>query len=215
MAHIIENFINPEIALEIKKQSLSSSFKHSGKHPETNKLQWENLPLYSEGLEILHPYLKELFDDYNIDNNVNFQRCYVPFGIHHDSKKRHNPSRPDSECIQEGFAILIPMDEATEFNTVFWKEKYYDNDSMVDMFMNFGSLDEREISNNKLGEKYDLDFCWDDPRPTHKIYNHLDLDCVFNWKIGNAAVFDRMQLHSATDFTKKHPYKDAITIFFN
>ena len=70
-----------------------------------------------------------------------------------------------------------------------------------------------DVKNSGIGDKYDLAFA--DDNPDRKIYNHLTVDCIFNWKFGDAAVFDRTQLHAATDFTKHHQYKDAITVFFN
>lgn len=214
MARVIHNFIDIDVANQIKQQSLKTGFVHSGYHPQTNKLQWQNSPLYKDAYNILHPYLERVLGKYKIDKSPNYQRCYEPFGIHHDSKKRHSPDRLDDECTSEGLAILIPMDTGEYFNTVFWKEKHFDTKSMVTEFRNFSRLDQSKIKNSGIGDKYDLDFCWSDPRPGYQYYNHLTLDCVFNWRIGDAALFDRTQLHAASDFRQHSQYKDAITIFF-
>lgn len=214
MAYIIENFIQPELALKIKELCLVNDFQNSGKHPDTGDLQWENSPVPTNVFDKLTPLLDTVFEEYTVDKVPNFQRCYVPFGIHHDSKKRHNPNKANEECVPEGHAIIIPLDEGPYFNTVFWKEKCFDTDDMIDGFQQFSKLAEHELKNSGIGDQYDLAFSWGDPRPGYQYYNHLTLDCVFNWRIGDAAVFDRNQLHAASDFTAHCPYKDAITIFF-
>jgi len=216
MAYIIKNFIDTDLALKIKDISLSNPFAYSDHHPDySDKLQWENSPVLEEAMELLYPSLDTHLPEYDIDKHPNFQRVYIPFGIHHDSKKRHNLNRPDEDCTPDSVAILIPMDEGPYFNTVFWKEKHFDTQSMLDEFNEFGMLEQSELKNTGIGDEYDLAFSWEDTRPGYQLYNHLTLDCVFNWKIGDAAVFDRTQLHAATDFTKHCPFKDAITIFFN
>ena len=221
MAYIIEDFMSQTHANEIRDACRQQEFKHSGFHPQTKELQWENVNLPVSVMLRLEIYFRNYgrtfpfsdnFKDHSVDSG-HFQRCYIPFGVHHDSKKRHNPDRPDAECNTPGFAILIPMDEGPNLNTIFWKEKFYNNNDMTKMFFDFGSLDAKDVKNSGIGDKYDLAFA--DDNPDRKIYNHLTVDCIFNWKFGDAAVFDRTQLHAATDFTKHHQYKDAITVFFN
>ena len=79
-------------------------------------------------------------------------------------------------------------------------------------FTEFINLPSNQVKNTRIGDDYDLDFSWADPH--RKLFNHYDIEGVFNWQIGDAAIWDRNHLHAASDFTKKHPYKDAITFFF-
>lgn len=212
MARVVDNFISIEDIKIIKDYFKDRPFENVGYHPDyPDKLQWANSHIPSWiWEEILNPLIEAEFGNFKVSPGTGkFQRCHVPFGMHIDSKARI--SKLDNVPESVGYGVLIPLDEAPEFCTIFWKE-YFDTDNdKVNSFMSFGSLPDNEVRNSHLGDKYDLDFCWEDPR--RKIFNHYEFDCAFPWKLGSMATFPRNQLHAATDFTKKFPYKDAITIF--
>jgi hypothetical protein len=214
-AMALENFISLEEIRAIKDYYADKPFEKSGLLPGTDRLQWENSPL-AEWIktDILHDKLVKLLGpDYKMSPGCGvFQRCSYPFAMHVDSKKRIDKSRLDSECETEGKSLLIPLDEGPHFNTVFWKEKFYDEEEMYADFARFSALPAVEVKNNHLGDRYNLAYCFDDPR--RKIYNHYELDYVYHWKLGTAGFWDRNQIHAATDFTEHHQYKDAVTIFF-
>jgi hypothetical protein len=216
MIKIIDDFISLDKINNIIDFYKNKPFKHQGYHPEKpEQLQLENSNLDQCIIEeILHENIvKVMGDDYKISNGCGmFQRCYLPFGMHTDSKKRIDPGRTLTPDDSEGVALLIPLQEAPEFNTVFWDIKFVTDQEKNNSFLEFGKMPPSEIKNSNLGDRYDLEFCWGDPN--NKLYNHYPFLGVFNWKLGSAAIWDRNHLHAATDFTKKHPYKDAITIFF-
>jgi hypothetical protein len=214
---IFKDFISLDEIKIIKDHYAQTEFQNQGMHPDTNQLQWENASLDDHILStILHDKIvRAVGSNYKISSGCGkFQRCHVPFGMHTDSKKRINPDRPTETCKSEGRALLIPLDQGPHLNTVFWQEKFFDETSQRQAFMAFTELADADIRNSNLGATYDLAFAWDDPNPARKLYNHLTFDSVFNWELTSAAVWDRNQIHAASDFTKHHAFKDAITIFF-
>jgi hypothetical protein len=216
MATELKNFITLEEIKAIKEFYGHGPYQHSGSHPEDNtKLQWANSPLADWILkDILHKKLVPVVgENYRVSIGCGvFQRCYVPFGMHIDSKRRIKPNRQIGAAESPGIALLIPLDEGPHFNTVFWKNYLLDDDEKHKLFKQFIDMPASEVVDNGTGLLCDLEFCWQDP--VKKLYDHLEFDTVYNWKLGSAAYWNRNQLHAASDFTKHHLYKDAITIFF-
>lgn len=216
MIEILKNFITLEEITIIKDFYQDHTFERQGNHPDdTSKLQWANSKLENSILQrVLHNKIVDLIGiNYTISDGCGvYQRCYIPFGLHTDSKQRVDPNRNISDTESEGKALLIPLDQAPEFNTVFWSVKFKNDQEKLTSFNEFVNLPPDQIKNTKIGNEYDLDFAWADP--ARKLFNHYDVEGVFNWRIGDAAMWDRNHLHAASDFTKKHPYKDAITFFF-
>ena len=164
--------------------------------------------------EILHSKIVPIVGEhYRISPGCGvFQRCYIPFGMHIDSKRRIDPERSIGEAEGPGIALMIPLDEDPKFNTVFWNNYFVDDQAKIEFFNEFIALPQHQVQNHRTGDRCDLEFSWQDPNK--KLYNHLDLDMIYNWKLGTAAYWNRNQLHAASDFTKHYPYKDCITIFF-
>lgn len=211
-ARIVENFISLDNIKKIKEYFNERPFDEVGYHPVfPDQLQWANSKLPEWIWEkILNPIMHAEFGDFKVSyGSGKFQRCYVPFGMHIDSKAEI--SKLDYVPESVGYNVLIPLDESPEFCTIFWEEHFNTNDEKNKSFMAFNELPNHQVKNNHIGSKYNLEFCWE--HPFKKIYNHYQFDCAFEWKLGSMVTWPRTQLHSATDFTKKFPYKDAITIF--
>lgn len=215
MLEVVENFISLDDIKRIKEYYQNVKFENQGFHPERpDQIQWANCKLAKWILVLLHDKISKIIgDNFEISRGCGvFQRCYLPFGMHTDSKQRINPSRIINQNDSEGRALLIPLQEAVEFNTVFWNIKFATDQEKQTAFENFANLPSSQIANTKIGDQYDLKFAWQDP--IRKLYNHYPVLGVYNWRLETAAVWDRNLLHAASDFSEKHAYKDAITIFF-
>lgn len=200
---IIKNFLSMDEVKQIKDHYKDISFtRNVGDYANTeiDKNLFDN---------ILHEKFLTLFDSYEITQESIYQRCYLPFGIHTDSKTRMNPDR---KAEGEGVAVLIPLDEGEYFNTIVWKEKCTSNDDITKMITEFVNLPNDKVQNSNVTEKIDLDYAWE--KGERNFCNHLTLDGVYNWRLGTAVIWERNQLHASSDFTKHHKYKDAITTFF-
>lgn len=213
-AQVIPEFMPLETLALIQHLLADRPFTHQGQHPDTGALQWKNRALDPDIIQILRPRLQCHFgSDHVISPGTGvWQRCYVPFGIHTDSKLRMNPDRQDLD--NEGVALLIPLHEDAVCNTVIWRETARDDQAKQKIFDDFRDLPAREIRNSRIGARLDLEFAWQDPHPLRKIYNHLELDLVFAWRLGQAVIWSRNQLHASSDFRRIRAYKDAITMFF-
>jgi hypothetical protein len=215
---IIENFITLEEISAINAYYADQEFKNSGFHPEyPDRLQWENITIAPWiWKDILDEKVAKLFQGaYTVSVGCGkFQRCHIPFGLHMDSKPKHTNNNPkfSENWKTEGRALLVPLNQGPELYTVFWDKHYHTVQEQNNDFLAFSKLANDQIKNNGIGELYDLEFSWGDK--TKKLYNHLEVDNVFSWKLGNAATWGRNQLHASTDFTKYAAYKDCLTIFF-
>jgi hypothetical protein len=214
---ILDNFISLREITTINDYYATQEFKNRGFHPEfKDKLQWENTPIESWiWKDILDEKVFKLFGSYTVSAGCGkFQRCYIPFGMHMDSKPKHtNDNTQLSETWKtEGRALLIPLNAGTHLHTVFWNKHYHTVKEQNDDFLEFSKLPNTQIKNNGIGKLYDLEFAWGDKHK--KLYNHLDIDAVFEWKLGSAATWGRNQLHASTNFTNHIAYKDCLTIFF-
>jgi hypothetical protein len=215
---ILENFINLDEINVINEYYKNQEFENRGFHPEyKDKLQWENTNIASWIWEdILDEKVTKLFNGaYTVSAGCGkFQRCYIPFGMHMDSKPKHtNDNLQFSENWKtEGNALLIPLNEGIHLHTVFWNKHYHTIKEQNNDFLAFARLPINQTKSNGIGETYDLEFAWADKNK--KLYSHLEVDDVFEWKLGNAATWGRNQLHASTNFATHIAYKDCLTIFF-
>lgn len=215
---ILENFITTEEISAINDYYADHEFENKGFHPEyKDKLQWENTTIAPWiWKDILAEKVLELFNGaYTVSEGCGkFQRCHIPFGMHMDSKPKHTNNDPaySENWKTEGRALLIPLNSGPHLHTVFWNKHYHTVKEQNNDFLSFSKLPINQIKNNGIGKLYDLEFAWGDKNK--KLYNHLDVDNVFEWKLGNAATWGRNQLHASTNFTNHVAYKDCLTIFF-
>jgi len=215
---IFENFITLEEIDVINDYYATQQFSNRGFHPEhKDKLQWENITIAPWiWKDILDEKVSKLSNGtYTVSVGCGkFQRCYIPFGMHMDSKPKHTNDNPQfsKNWKTEGWALLIPLNAGPHLHTVFWDKHYHTVNEQNNDFLAFSNLDNNQIKNNGIGELYNLEFAWGDKNK--KLYNHLEVDTVFEWKIGSAATWGRNQLHASTNFTNHVAYKDCLTIFF-
>lgn len=218
---IIENFISLKEIKKIKDFYQHRQFDFIKNVYHASLLQsW----VYDE---ILHDKIANLFGDYKITPNTDvYQRFTFAAGIHNDSKLRiaqdfdEIKKQPKFAYLTDNFAtdyqhegkvLLIPLDQGTSLHTVVWKEKCQGNVDSVYLKRLFQSFSQT-TSNSGISKRYDLSHTYQDT--DKRLCDYLTLDAVFDWKLGSAGIWDRDQLHCATNFDNKHSHKDAICIMF-
>jgi len=135
------------------------------------------------------------------------------FGLHVDSKTSNNDDRVYKN-------ILIPLDFEGEASTVFFdnywlgkkirldrREQPYAN-SRVDTMSDYSQL-----INYQADSKFDptIQQQYMKHIPLENLHG-LTLDQVVEWRIGDAVVFDRSQVHCASS---RHNFKTWMTVFAN
>ena len=215
---IIDNFISLEELKKIKEFYQPQQFYFSSPI-------YFSSPLASWIIkEILHDKIQKLFGHYTISPHSDvYQRFTGPVKIHNDSKQKITQDlveisqQPEFSYVadniftnyqNEGQVLLIPFDQGTELNTVVWKEKCTGKTDSKILYQMFKHL----TLNTGISKLYNLSHTYD---ITGKRWcDYLALDAIFNWKLGSAVIWDRNQLHCATDFTAYCSHKDAICIMF-
>lgn len=181
--YTVEKFDSPE---KLKYKNKNNDYEVEGSLP--------NL--------ILRPKITEILGDHKMQFGA-YLESHRPFGAHVDTNKnfQDNNNYHHLSDLHRNVAILIPLCEHPDCNTIFWK--YW-----ADSYNSPVELPSQRVDPIDLGpllghmteeQKYKL--------------SYLELDKIFSWKLGSLAVWDRRQLHAASDFTKSMQFKTAITIF--
>ena len=96
--------------------------------------------------------------------------------------------------------MIIPLEEHAAFNTIFF-----------DLFSEENVVPDTSVNLRKYKHPYNLSHL------SLEMFNYvsnLKITDVYNWKLGTAVLFDRNQLHCATNFTQFSLTKTAIVLFF-
>ena len=215
---VIENFISLQEIENIKDFYKNQQFDYDNNSYQVSFLASWILK------DILHKKIQNIFGNYTITPWTDvYQRFSLPVGIHNDCKQKiaenfvEISQQPKFSYLMEKFTtdyqtegqvLLIPFDQGTELNTVVWKEKCTGNTDSKMLCQMFGHL----TLNTGISKLYNLRHTYD---TTGKRWcDYLTLDAVFHWKLGSAVIWDRNQLHCATDFTAYCSHKHAICIMF-
>jgi len=215
---VIENFISLQEIENIKDFYKNQQFDYDDNSYQVSFLASWILQ------DILHKKIQNIFGNYTITPWTDvYQRSSLPVAIHNDSKQKiaenfvEISQQPKFSYLMEKFTtdyqtegqvLLIPLDQGPSLNTVIWKEKYQGKLDQQMMLQNF----ERLTIDHGLSKLYDLDHTYNSN--IKKWCDYLTLDGIYNWKLGSAAVWDRNQLHCATNFLPHCAHKDAICIMF-
>ena len=157
--------------------------------------------------------IDQILNDWEIDNMYSdqpafglFHETFGSLGIHADTG--HN----SSNVIYK--QVLIPLTDVGE--TILYEPRWYGQSSSF-------TLDKEELKNangyNKrtnehIGEE-DFDKELYNKYLTYEDYSNLKglkVKTIYEWKLGDAFIFDRTFIHSSSILKKK---KIALTIFFN
>lgn len=136
-----------------------------------------------------------------------YKECITPYTTHFDNKeynKEITVSRAD-RGPHYNVAVLIPLVEGPEFNTVLF-------DVFSDKDFGMGQILPKEFLSDVSNDLDITGFTHAAPKVQEQI-KLLPVDTFYNWKLGDILVWDRLQLHSSTDFAKSGLVKKFIIIF--
>jgi hypothetical protein len=214
----VENFLDRDeiqILVDIFKNDQMKIYKNTG--PVTvnvPKTDLKDLPIFQTILKRLQPFIGENFEVYT----AFLFYVEVPHIIHNDDSF-------DYPMIYKGIAIPLEIEYQTEdvgypslcFFDQFYLEgpsKFFNGSSNIPTFYNKCVYDYLEVHNKSLkGISKDI---------KEKYFTHLrdswltglTFCSAFEWRPGNAIIFDCARLHAASDFkTQGIKSKLGISIF--
>ena len=167
------------------------------------KKRW--IQSYNKELDVIYiKRLKEVLGDFKMDNLTDKNGNEV-YGLFHESFKPL-PLHVDTGFNLENVTykqLLTPLSEIGE--TVVFKNRWYERSTIFTINheeLKFVPKIDQNMRSKKhviKGKKFDTEI--------HKKYlGHIDInnlegmeiDKIYNWKIGETLIFDRTQLHSAS-----------------
>lgn len=206
-ARIFDNVFSSEEIAKLnkyydKKEYTVIKTDHRGRLKYKNKNNDYNIT-YSIPYKIIHQKLTKLIGDHSMQYGAYLESHY-PFLPHVDTNENFkDPSYYQHTVpLHTNISVLIPLSEHQDFNTIFWKywvDEYKEGDILP-------IQTEQEADLGSILDHVEKDY-------DRMQLARLALDKIYNWKIGSLVVWDRNQLHAATDFTKSGLAKTAITLF--
>lgn len=150
--------------------------------------------------ELLHPIFQELLGDHLFDTG-SYKEEIRPYGIHTDSRDIHLAIEGmmlfgDASRTHNNVCI-IPLVEGPEFKTAIFN--VWDTDNPAPDY-------QPPADSKDNGEDWvDFDHCppW---------INKLDVDIVYEWKLGDILAWDREMWHTSNNFAKFDVVKKFIIV---
>ena len=129
---------------------------------------------------------------------ANYQRQSKPTFMHVDEYGafRENPT----------WTIIIPMHDDPRLSVVIWKKIFNNNDELKNFIMNFPYDTSKKLNN--VSEQVALQHTpFNYKQPNEFLSDYVDLDGVFNYRLGDYVFFDTNQLHVTSNFSLLNEYK--------
>lgn len=134
---------------------------------------------------------------------VAYQRQYLPHGMHIDE-----PS-PNSNPHWL-YSVIVPLDTATidVAKTIVWRKQFNRFSEYLDFQSDFIYHPENYTKISNMSDLYDVDHCMLNKNPA----DYLELDGVYDYKLGTAGMFNRCNLHCSSNWRRYGlaEYKDII-----
>lgn len=167
----------------------------------------KNLDYHFEGSvssKILKPKLDQVFGQ---DHHV-AQGCYkvnsLPLGTHIDNAGTLYQWEKQDLPPKHQAGMIIPLNESEHFCTVTF-------DVFSDTWHGMSELLPAEYETGS--NDFDMDRLDHIPEPARSQLKKFNIDHVFEWKIGDAVVWNKNQLHCSTNFAKYGLEKKFILLF--
>jgi hypothetical protein len=145
--------------------------------------------------KILGPKIKNIVGDHAMTHGAHFESFY-PYGIHTDTDTTNAFAPKLEQHINLNLGVLIPLTESDADKTIFFKH-------FTDHFSESTKLPDKIVKHDDLS-------IFDHLNQWHKDrLQFLEIDKIFEWKLGDMAMWDRNQIHCAGNFlshgtSKKH-----------
>lgn len=154
--------------------------------------------------KIIFPKVEKLFPNFKIDTG-SFLESFYPYTPHTDTNIYHSDSNyTEKKEVRYNMSLLMPLTENFGSNTIFFD--YY-----CDIYDPKKVLEElKTVPQNKK------DFLYDHiSKDDQDVVERLDIEYIYEWKIGDCIVWPRNQLHMASNYIDKNKAKEAIVFFID
>jgi len=150
--------------------------------------------------KLLNPKITNLIGEAHEFDGGAYKESSAPYPLHVDTTSAHyeiGASLLSSGTKKYNLSILIPLVEGPQFKTVTFN--VFSEDNHVNL-------------NEYMGEKNVLDPI-DFTHDNFNLINHLPVDTVFEWKLGNVLTWPRNQWHASTNFLEYGLIKKFLIMF--
>ncbi len=150
--------------------------------------------------KLLNPKLSKILgNDHDFDGGA-YKECHVAYPLHVDTAAAHYEVGATLLSTSEkkyDVSILMPLIEGPQFKTVTFD--IFSNDNHIELEQYAGP------KNNLLVEDFSHD--------NYKLIQHLPVDVIFEWKLGDILIWPRKQWHASTNFAQYGLVKKFLILF--
>jgi hypothetical protein len=207
-SRIVQNVFSENEIAQLVNYYSNQPYTIDDRFTKDNKLKYRNKnngydDKDSLPYEIIHSKLVNILGEHNMQYGAYLESHY-PFGVHVDTNTHIDETQDvyhHKTDIHRNIAVIIPLCESSYFKTIFF-----------DYFIN--SFDDDTTLPKLLKEPQDLDIDLDHLGTIVKEkMQWIPIDQIFHWKIGDIAIWNRNQLHCASNFLPSNTFKTAVTLF--
>lgn len=111
------------------------------------------------------------------------------------------------------YTYILAMDSISEFKTIIWKEKCWDNAALREYIEKWGKMKKFKKKISNISDTEDLEHTFSEEQQDY-IADYLSLDGIYTYKTGTGCLFDATQLHCTSNWLKykKFPYRELLQI---
>jgi hypothetical protein len=136
---------------------------------------------------------------------ANYQRQSKPTFMHVDEF--------GADRTEKTWTIIIPMHTDDRLNVVLLKNYFNTNEDLKKFVINFDY--DNAVKKNNASTQVTIDHTPHNYKnPDQYLIDYMDLDGIFEYKLGDYVLFDTNQAHASSNFTtlKEYEHKDLVQI---
>ena len=136
---------------------------------------------------------------------ANYQRQSKPTFMHVDEF--------GADRTEKTWTIIIPMHTDDRLNVVLLKNYFNTNEDLKKFVINFDY--DNAVKKNNASTQVTIDHTPHNYKnPDQYLIDYMDLDGIFEYKLGDYVLFDTNQAHASSNFTtlKENEHKDLVQI---
>jgi hypothetical protein len=126
-------------------------------------------------------------------------------------ERQYNPTLLHVDPDDLEYTMIIPLHHDPRILTLLWKEKFV-HQNQWHKFVCDWQLDDK-VTNCDASQRYPLSHTWDENKQIF-LADYLNLEAVYEYRLGSFFLFDAKQVHCSSDWTGLDigKYKDFIGI---